>query len=192
MDNAHVFTVYFLVRSLINAVSMIILVRYVYFTTYQKRDSFFTFFLLNFIVFLLAYMLDKTGGFNSITSAFGLLAAFSLLRFRTETISMKDMTYLFIIMTLGIINSVMKGSYIEIVGLNALIIAVVYAVDGNQLMRNQRFKTVEYYSLENIRPEQQTQLISELRERTGLDIKKITIEHIDFGKGKVLIKIYYY
>ena len=73
-----------------------------------------------------------------------------------------------------------------------MIIGVVYVVDGNRLMPNQRSKTIEYPSLENIRPEKQAQLISDLRERTGLDIQKITIEHIDFGKEKALIKIYYY
>jgi hypothetical protein len=137
-------------------------------------------------------MLERTGAFSSIGSAFGLLAAFSLLRFRTETISMKDMTYLFIIMTFGLLNSVMKGTYLEIIIINAMIIAVVYVVDGNRLMPNQRSKTIDYPSLENIRPEKQAQLISDLRERTGLDIQKITIEHIDFGKEKALIKIYYY
>ena len=192
MDKTQLFTSYFLLRLLINLVSMIILVRFVYYTTYKKKDSFFTFFLLNLIVFLLAYMLERTGAFSSIGSAFGLLAAFSLLRFRTETISMKDMTYLFIIMTFGLLNSVMKGTYLEIIIINAMIIAVVYVVDGNRLMPNQRSKTIDYPSLENIRPEKQAQLISDLRERTGLDIQKITIEHIDFGKEKALIKIYYY
>jgi hypothetical protein len=171
---------------------MIVLIRYVYYNTYQKKDSFFTFFLLNFIVFLLAFILDKTGGFNSIGSAFGLLAAFSLLRFRTETFTMKDMTYLFIVMTLGLINSVMKGAYLEIIIINVMIVVAVYVVDGNQLIRNQQSKTIEYYSLENIKPAQQHQLITELRDRTGLDIQKITVEHIDFGKGKALIKIYFY
>jgi Domain of unknown function (DUF4956) len=183
---------YFLFRLLINALTMVVLIRYVYYNTYQKKDSFFTFFLLNFIVFLLAYMLDKTGGFNSIGSAFGLLAAFSLLRFRTETLTMKDMTYLFIIMTLGLINSVMKGSYLEIVLLNAMIIGAVYIVDGNRFIRNQQSKTVEYHSLENIKPDNQAKLIAELKDRTGLDIQKIMIEHIDFGRGKALIKIYFY
>ncbi|MBK5279509.1 MAG: DUF4956 domain-containing protein [Bacteroidia bacterium] len=192
MDKTQLFTSYFLLRLLINTVSMIILVRFVYYNTYKKKDSFFTFFLLNLIVFLLAFMLERTGAFSSIGSAFGLLAAFSLLRFRTETISMKDMTYLFIIMTFGLLNSVMKGTYLEIITINAMIIAVVYVVDGNQLMRNQRFKTIEYPSLENIRPDKQAQLISDLRDRTGLDIQKITIEHIDFGKERAIIKIYYY
>lgn len=171
---------------------MIALIGFVYYKTYQKRDSFFTFFLLNFIVFLLAFMLDKTGGFSSIGSAFGLLAAFSLLRFRTETISLKDMTYLFIIMAIGLINSVMKGSYVEIVGLNVLIIVIVYVVDGNTIMRTQQHKTIEYYSLQKIRPEQQHELIADLRERTGLDIQKITIEHIDFVREKATIRIYFY
>lgn len=192
MDKSQLFTLYFLLRLLINVMTMIVLIRYVYFNTYQKKDSFFTFFLLNFIVFLLAYMLDKTGGFNSIGSAFGLLAAFSLLRFRTETLTMKDMTYLFITMTLGLINSVMKGTYVEIILLNTMIIGAVYVVDGNRLIRNQQSKTIEYYSLENIKPDQQHQLIAELRDRTGLDIQKITVEHIDFGKGKAIIKIYFY
>jgi thiol:disulfide interchange protein len=192
MDKSAIFTLYFFLRLLINILTMVVLIRYIYYNTYQKRDSFFTFYLLNFIVFLLAYMLDKTGGFNSIGSAFGLLAAFSLLRFRTETLTMKDMTYLFLIMALALINSVMKGTYLEIILLNVLILIAVYVVDGNRLIRNQQSKTVEYYSLENIKPAQQDQLIAELRDRTGLDIQKIIVEHIDFGKGKAIIKIYFY
>lgn len=192
MDKSHLFTEYFLVRLLINTVSMIILIRIVYFTTYQKRDLFFTFFLLNFIVFLLAYMLDKAGGFDSIGSAFGLLAAFSLLRFRTETMSAKDMTYLFIIMTFGLINSIMKATYAEVVILNVMIVGAVYIVDGSRFMKQQKTKTVEYNTLENIKPERQPLLIADLRERTGLDIQKIAIEHIDFGKGRAVIKVYFY
>jgi len=150
------------------------------------------FFLLNFIVFLLAYMLGVTDTFSNFGGAFGLVAAFSLLRFRTETISMKDMTYLFIIMSFGLINSMMKGTYVEIIGLNTIIIVAVYVVDSNQIMRNHQHKMIEYPSLQNILPEKQAQLIKELRERTGLDIQKISIESIDFGKDRAVIKIYYF
>ena len=192
MQNNQLFTEYFLLRLLINTATMVVLIRFVYYTIYAKRDFYFTFFLLNFIIFLLAYMLEKTKAFNSIGSAFGLLAAFSLLRFRTETITIKDMTYLFIIMTIGLINSIMKGTYIEIVGLNAIIIATVYIVDGNKLMRNQKTKTIEYNSIENIQPDLHGILIDDLRKRTGLDIQKVSIEHIDFGRNKVIIRIYFY
>ena len=192
MDGFTIFSEYFLIRFLINMTSMIILVRVVYFTTYHKRDMFFTFFLLNLIVFLLTFMLEKAKAFNSLGSAFGLLAAFSLLRFRTETITTKDMTYLFIIMAIGLINSIMKGSLVEIGAINGLIIAAVFAVDSNRLMPIQKTKTIDYGSLENIKPEQNAKLMEELRQKTGLDIRRTSIEEIDFVKNRVVIKIYYY
>jgi len=192
MKIAPLFTDYFLIRLLINTGAMIILIRFIYYHIYRKRDFFFTFFLINFVVFLLAFMLEKTSAFSSISTAFGLLAAFSLLRFRTETISAKDMTYLFIIMTLGLINSIMNGTNWEILALNGLIIGVVFIVDGNFLMKNQKTKTVEYDGLENIQPEKHRILIEDLSKRTGLHIQRISIEHIDLIKNRVEIRIYYY
>jgi hypothetical protein len=73
-----------------------------------------------------------------------------------------------------------------------MIIGVVFVVDGNRLMRNQKSKSVEYPSIENIHPEKHALLITDLRERTGLDIRKITIEQIDFTKERAVVKIYYY
>jgi hypothetical protein len=192
MDGFTLFSEFFFVRFLINTLTMFILVRLVYLSTYQKRDLFFTFYLLNFIVFLLAFMLEKAKAFNSLGSAFGLLAAFSLLRFRTETISTKDMTYLFIVMAIGLINSIMKGSLIEIAATNAMIVGAVFVVDSNRLMAIQKTKTIDYGSLENIKPEQNAQLIEELRQKTGLDIRRTSIEEIDFVRNKVVIKIYYF
>jgi len=186
------FTEYFLIRLLINTGAMILLIRFIYFHIYRKRDFFFTFFLINFVVFLLAFMLEKTSAFSSISTAFGLLAAFSLLRFRTETISTKDMTYLFIIMTLGLINSIMNGDYWEIVALNGLIIGAVFIVDGNFLMKNQKTKTVEYDGLDYIQPENHAKLIQDLSNRTGLHIQRISVEHIDLIKNRAEIKIYYH
>lgn len=184
-------TEYFLIRLAINTVTMIVLIRFIYFITHQTRDLFFAFFLLNFIVFLLTIMIEKAKAFNSMGSAFGLLAAFSLLRFRTETITTRDMTYLFIIMAIGLINSILKGSYLEIVGINAIVVTVVFAVDSNVLMKNQKTKIVEYDSIEHIRPEHHAKLTAILQEKTGLDIQKISIEEIDFKKSLVVIKIYY-
>jgi hypothetical protein len=192
MDGHTLVSDFFVFRLLINTAFMVLVVRVIYFRTYHKSDLFFTFFLLNFIVFLLSYMLEQAKAFNSLSSAFGLLAAFSLLRFRTETLTTKDMTYLFIMMAVGLINSVMKATYFEISGINLGIAAVVYAVDGNQLMRNQKIKIVEYDNIENIKPEHHAVLLQDLRTRTGLDIKKTTIEQIDLVKDRAVIKIYYY
>lgn len=192
MEDHPLLSNFFIVRLLINTLFMILVIRVLYFRTYHKSDLFFTFFLLNFIVFLLSYMLEQAKAFNSLSSAFGLLAAFSLLRFRTETLTTKDMTYLFIIMAVGLINSVMRGTVIEIGGINLAITTVIFLVDGNVLMKNQKIKMVKYDKIENIRPEQHEQLLADLRERTGLDIRKTTIEQIDLVKNRVLIKIYYF
>lgn len=192
MEDHPLLSNFFIVRLLINTLFMILVIRVLYFRTYHKSDLFFTFFLLNFIVFLLSYMLEQAKAFNSLSSAFGLLAAFSLLRFRTETLTTKDMTYLFIIMAVGLINSVMRGTVIEIGGINLAIATVIFLVDGNVLMKNQKIKMVKYDKIENIRPEQHEQLLADLRERTGLDIRKTTIEQIDLVKNRVLIKIYYF
>lgn len=192
MEKSILFNELFLIRLAINTFTMIVLVRYLYFFVYGKRDFFFTFYLINLIVFLLAYMLNKSSVFGGFTAAFGLLAAFSLLRFRTESMSTKDMTYIFIVMTLGLINSSMDGKYYEIIGLNLLIVAAVYIVDGNKFMRNQKTKTIEYQGLQNILPEKQYLLIQDLRTRTGLDIQRISIEHIDLIKERVEIRIYYH
>lgn len=192
MEDHSLLSNFFIVRLLINTLFMILVIRVLYFRTYHKSDLFFTFFLLNFIVFLLSYMLEQAKAFNSLSSAFGLLAAFSLLRFRTETLTTKDMTYLFIIMAVGLINSVMRGTVIEIGGINLAIATVIFLVDGNVLMKNQKIKMVKYDKIENIRPEQHEQLLADLRERTGLDIRKTTIEQIDLVKNRVLIKIYYF
>jgi hypothetical protein len=187
-----IFTEYFMIRLLIDLVSMIVLVRLVYYATYKKRDLFFTFFLLNLLVFLLAYMLETGGGFNSIGSAFGLLAAFSLLRFRTETLTVNNMTYLFIVMTFGLINSIMKATYLEIIILNVIIVGAVFIVDGSRLVKRQHCKTVEYDVIENVKPEREADLIADLRQRTGMDVRSVTIDHINLEKGKVSLSIFYY
>jgi len=191
MEEHQIFTEFFFLRILINVISMVILVRFVYYPAYKKKDAFFTFFLLNLLVFLLAYMLVTIGGLSSIGGAFGLLAAFSLLRFRTEAISMNDMTYLFVIMTIGLINSIMQAAVLEIIALNAVIVLAVFIVDGNLLIHRQRTKTIDYHSIEHIKPDQHELLIKELKEFTGLDIQKINIEHISTRKQRALIKIYF-
>lgn len=193
------FTQDFTFRLLINLVTMVILIRFIYIPAYRKWDNLFPFFVLNFLVFLLAFMMFKTkvfgpslGTSSSFAGGIGLLAAFTLLRFRTETISIKDMTYLFVILSLGVINSMMSGSNVEIAGLNAMILFSVFAADGNKLIKNQKSKVIEFNSLEEIKPQDHEKLILKLRELTGLDIRKISIENIDFTKQTAKIRIYYY
>ena len=186
----HLLTESFLIRLVIDLITMLILVRLVYHKIYKKKDFFFTFFLFNLIIYVLTYMLNKVE--LSFGAAFGLFAVFSLLRYRTENITPKDMTYLFVVIALGLITSVSKGTYLEIALLNLFIIVFVYALDGNLLIKNEMVQIIQYENIQNIKPVNHSKLMEDLKFRTGLDIHKIEIESIDFLKDTARIKVYYY
>ena len=192
MEALTFFSETFLIRLVINTATTLVIVKLIHNVTHDRKEFNFTYFLFNLIVFLLTNMLSKSPAFGSISTGFGLVAAFSLLRFRTETLSLKDMTYLFIIMTVGLINAIMGGSYVEIVGVNAMIILAVFIADSNRIFRSPSTKIVEYPSIENIQPQNHSKLLAELRVKTGLDIQKFNVEQIDMTKNKVTLKIYYF
>ena len=183
-------TLNFLARLGIDILAMVVLVRFIYHPIYKKKDYWFTFFIFNLIIFVMIYMLNKVE--LSFGAAFGLFAVFSLLRYRTEIISPKDMTYLFVVIAVGLITAVGKGTYTEIAILNALILVFVYALDGNLLVKNEMVQSIAYNNLENVKPSNRAALINDLRDKTGLDIHKIDVEKIDLIKGQVTIKAYYY
>ena len=191
MENVEIFNAYFLIRLATNFGGMILMIGVVYHSVYNKREFYFSFYLLNFIVFLLSYMLEKTNAFGGLSGAFLLLAAFTLLRFRTDTISAKDMTYLFLSMTLGLVNAILKGTVVEVISLNLIIVGMVFLVDGNKIFKNEKVRTIEYDGLENIKPENRDLLINDLKQKTGLNIYKVIIEKIDFGKESMRLKIFY-
>lgn len=181
---------FFLTRALIDVVSIIILVRYVYFPLHKKKDFYFSFFLLNFLVFMLTFLLSKTA--FAAVSAVGLLAAFSILRLRTETISVKDMTYLFVVLTLGVINATMSGPVYELMATNAIIVALAYFLDKEWHSKSIHMRTMELDSLEHIMPQNMDLLMASLRTRTGLDIQRIKIETVDLVKQRAMVLVYHY
>lgn len=177
-------------RLLIDVVSMIVLVRFIYFRIYRKKDYLFTFFLFNLIIFVITYLLNKVD--MSMGAAFGLFAVFTMLRYRTEGITTKDMTYLFIVIALGLITAVSKGTYFELCVINFIVIAFTFALDGNWLVRNEMAKNIIYENIEMIKPENHELLMADLRKRTGLDIHRFSVNRVDFLRDTANIKIYYY
>ena len=180
----------FFIRLLIDFIAMFILIRFIYFPHHKNKDFVFTFFLFNFLIFIITYLLNKVD--MSMGAAFGLFAVFSILRYRTEGISMKDMTYLFIVIAMGLISAVGKTSYFELCLLQALILLVIFALDGNLIMKNELTKIVQYENIELIKPENKTLLMEDLKKRTGINIHQITILKIDFLRDVAIIKIFYY
>lgn len=180
----------FFSRLLIDIIAALILVRFIYYPIYRKKDFFFTFFLFNIIIFIITYLLNKVD--LSMGAAFGLFAVFSLLRYRTENISAKDMTYLFVIIAMGLISAVNKGTFIETALINLIVLATAYILDANLLMKNENSKIIQYENIDMIKPENYALLLDDLRNRTGLNIHKISIGKINFLRDTALITIYYY
>src|SRR5688572_3941200 len=106
----------FFMRLGINLLSTFILVRFIYFPAHKSREYFFTFFIFNLVIFLITFLLNKVE--MSLGAAFGLFAVFTMLRYRTEGISIKDMTYLFLVIAIGLINAVSKGGWDELILVN--------------------------------------------------------------------------
>jgi Domain of unknown function (DUF4956) len=185
------FDITFFTRLLVNLLSMIILVRFIYYPVYKKRDYFFTFFMFNVTIFVITFLLNTKSSFST-GAAFGLFAVFSLLRYRTEDISARDMTYLFTVIALGLISSVNKGNVLEIVIVNSTIILAAFLLDGNVLMKTEFVKTVQYENIDLIKSDNHTALIEDLKKRTGLNIHKVSIGRVDFLRDTAVVKIYYY
>jgi hypothetical protein len=180
----------FFIRLGINFLAVFILIRFIYFPNYRKGELFMTFFTFNFVIFLITYLLNKVD--MGLGAAFGLFAVFSMLRYRTENISAKDMTYLFLVIAMGLVTAVAKASAFELGLLNSMILLFTFALEGNLLMKKEFSKTVLYENIDLIRSQNHTMLIEDLKRRTGLNIHRIAITKVDFLKDSAAVKVYYY
>lgn len=179
----------FFISIALNILALFVILRLIYLPNYGNKDFMFTFFLFNIVVFLLTYLLNHIK--ISMGAAFGLFAIFSMLRYRTEDISTKDMTYLFVVIAIGLIGAI-KLEYYEQAAIYGVIILSVYALDGNILMKREYSKIITYENIELIQPEKRAMLIADLKSRTGLNIHRISITKIDFLQDAAVIRVYYY
>ncbi len=180
----------FFIRLCVDLLTVTILVRLIYYRIYRRAYLFLTFFTFNLIIFLITYLLNKVQ--MSIGAAFGLFAVFSMLRYRTEGLSAKDMTYLFVVIAIGLISAIIKGSWDELGLVNGMILLCVQLLESNWLIRRELTKLIIYDKIELILPERNTELLQDLKQRTGLNIHRVEIQDMDFLKDSAQITIYYY
>ncbi|MBA3704465.1 MAG: DUF4956 domain-containing protein [Bacteroidetes bacterium] len=180
----------FFSRLSINLIAVLILIRLIYYPNYRKKELFFTYFIFNFIIFLITFFLNKVD--MGIGAAFGLFAVFSMLRYRTENISAKDMTYLFLAIAIGLLTAISKASAFELGILNGLILLITFALEGNMLLKKELSKSINYENIDLIKPENHAALIVDLKKRTGLNIHRVAIDKVDFLKDTAKVILYYY
>ncbi len=179
-----------LIRFFIDFISVFILIRVIYYKNYKRTDLFLTFFGFNSIIFLITYLLNQVE--MSMGAAFGLFAVFSMLRYRTEGISTKDMTYLFITIALGLITAISNGSLAELGLMNAILLGFTAILESNILIQKEQTKGIIYDKINLITPDKKQELIDDLRQRTGLNIQRVEINHYDFLKDSCQLTIFYF
>jgi uncharacterized protein DUF4956 len=179
----------FFIRLAIDFAAVFVLIRFIYFPVYKSRENFFTLFIFNLIIFLITFILNKSD--MSMGAAFGLFAVFSMLRYRTEGISTKDMTYLFLVIAMGLITALSKGNWIEISFINLIVIIFTFALETTFFMKKESSKNVQYENIEMIKPEHRAQLMADLENRMGMKINRISIGKIDFLKDTAIIRVFY-
>ena len=180
----------FFIRLTIDIVSVIILIRLIYFPVYKNKENFSTLFIFNIIMFLVTFILNRSE--MSTGAGFGLFAVFSMLRFRTEGINTKDMTYMFLVIAMGLITALSKGSWIEISLLDLIILTVAFVLESTFLMKKETSQIIIYENIELIKPQFKKELKADLETRTGIKINRIEITSIDFLKDTALIKVFHY
>jgi hypothetical protein len=173
----------------IDIVAMLLIIFFVYYPNYRKMDTIFTFILFNVVIFLLTFVLNKVK--ISMGAAFGLFAVFSMLRYRTAGIGMKDMTYLFIFIALGLISGI-QLEYYELTIICGIIFIVTLLLDTKLILKRELSKNIQFEKIEMVKPEMRDLLIEELKARTGLKIHRIVINRLDYLKDIASIRIYYY
>lgn len=180
-----------LIAFFINLIAIMIVVRGLYYPKCKRGEFFFTYILIAISTFMLIYVLGDVKLKAGI--ALGLFAIFSIIRYRTEQVAIREMTYLFIIIAISAINGLIVSelSYGEVLIINILFILSIWICESKLLISHYSYKVIKYDNVKLITPDKKDELIADLEKRTGLKIEKVEVGAIDFLKDAAIIKMYY-
>lgn len=186
-----------IIRILMDLATVFVLIRFIYFPIYKNKEFFFMFAIFNLIIFLVSFLLNKVD--LSMGAAFGLFAVFSMLRYRTDNISIKDMTYLFLCIAIGLVSAVtkIKGAsdleeYMFLGIVNLTILTITYLLESKMISRKEQTNTIVYENIELIQSNRQDELLADIRLRTGINVHRVSVQKINFLKDSAQLKIYFY
>lgn len=180
-----------LLAFLINLIAIMIVVRGLYYPKCKRGEFFFTYILIAISTFMLIYVLGDVKLKAGI--ALGLFAIFSIIRYRTEQVAIREMTYLFIIIALSAINglTVNELSLGEVIIINILFVLSIWICESKLLISHYSYKVIKYDNINLITPDKREELTADLEKRLGLKIEKIEVGAVDFLKDGAIIKVYY-
>ncbi len=175
----------------INFIFLILIVRLIYYRVKDDKDYVFTYIMFNILTFFICFLLRKVP--MEMGFALGLFAVFGILRYRTEAIPIRQMTYLFIVIGISMINALSNKSVsiFEVLFTNGLITLITYLIDRLWFQTIEEKKSIVYEKIELIKPKNKQELIKDLKERTGLPIHEVKVDKIDFLRDTAAVTIYY-
>jgi hypothetical protein len=178
-------------RFALNALVIFLLVRIIYYPRHRNKDFLFSFFLFNIINFIICYLLSSAT--IKIGFAFGLFAIFSIIRYRSVSVPIREMAYLLTSVTIGILNALssLDTGLPELLISNGVLLLLTFVLDRKVTLPHENSQMVIYEKIELIKPENRNQLIEDLKTRTGLPIHRIEIGRIDLMRDSAKIRIFY-
>lgn len=181
----------YLIRLAVNLVFATIVIRFVYYRLYRSREYVFTYYLFNLITFSLCLLLRKVP--IELGFALGLFAVFGILRYRTEPIRILDLTYLFIVIGLGILNAVTnkKISVMETLVVNTIIVGMTALIELYPTKRALKSTPMLYDNLALLRPGNEPELCADLSERTGFEVVRVDVQRVDMLRDAAEITVFY-
>ena len=183
-----------LIRLVINIVVIGIIIDRLYYPKSKRRDFYFTFMLISiaifFIVFFMIFVLEEMKGKTSLGIGIGLFGIFSIMRYRTDSMPVREMTYLFVIIALSLVNAISEGvPMIELAITNLIFFVAVWFCEWR--LKVLPSKIIQYDKMELIVPERKNELIADLERRLGLEIVQVEVGAIDFIRDMAMVKIRY-
>ena len=179
-----------LMRFTFNLIVTWIIARYCYYVKSQRRDYVLTYMLFGAAMFLLIFLMESVS--IQIGMTLGLFAIFGVIRYRTETVPIREMTYLFIFICVAVINGLaLNISYVELIVANLLLLLLIWTVEGRRLLRHTSAKLVIYEKINLITPDKREEMIADLEERLGHKVNKVEVGHVDFLRDVAFVKVYY-
>jgi hypothetical protein len=180
------------IRIVFNLAVILYLARYLYYRITPRKEYLFTYILISQIIFLILFLLDNVG--VSMGFALGMFAIFGIIRYRTRQIPIREMTYLFLVIGVSVINGLAnrKVSYAELLLANLTVILITHLLEKVFLLKSEVKKEITYDKIELIKPERREELIRDLEERTGLSIHKVDVGRIDYLRDSARVFIYFF
>lgn len=174
----------------INLLVCWIITHFFYYPKSKRRDYYFTYLLFSTAIFFILYQLQNMK--IEVGIALGLFGIFSMIRYRTEQLPIREMTYLFVLIAISIINGAgMASSYASFIATNVLFIILIWVLEAAGMSKHKAQKIITYEKIALIKPERREELLADLKERTGLDIIKVQVGSIDFLKDTAFLKVTY-